>query len=79
MQMKTKLMWQFCKDLNDVNKVIDNPDPNWEGLESADQIINIEWSTEHKCYQIYWRVPDDGDVDLSFFDAEVTDEYILHS
>ena len=27
--------------------------------ESADQIISIFWNQEHRCYQVFWRVPDD--------------------
>lgn len=37
--------WQYCKDPNDINKAIMSNDPNWEGLESADQIISISYDT----------------------------------
>lgn len=30
-------------------------DPNWEGLESADQIISISYDTSQMCYVVFWR------------------------
>lgn len=47
--------WQYCKDSNDINKAIMSNDPNWEGLESADQIISISYDTSQMCYVVFWR------------------------
>ena len=56
---RTMVSWQYCKDPNEINRAIEEHDDNWEYLESADQIISIFWNQEHRCYQVFWRVPDD--------------------
>lgn len=56
MERKSELMWQFCKDPNDINAAIKKRDPNWEGLVSADQIITIIWNQSHSCYMVFWRM-----------------------
>lgn len=48
------LMWQYCKDLNDIEKAIEKRDENWEGLESLHQIISITYDTNHGCYVVLW-------------------------
>ena len=48
------LMWQYCKDPNDIQKVIDTKDGNWEGLESLHQIISITYDMNHGCYVVFW-------------------------
>ena len=48
------LMWQYCKDLNDIEEAIKNKDENWEGLESLRQIISITFDTNHNCYVVIW-------------------------
>lgn len=46
--------WQYCKNLNDINKAIISNDPDWEGLKSAEQIISITFDTNHMCYVVFW-------------------------
>ena len=48
--------WQYTRDLNDINTAIQNHDSNWEGLTSADQIINIAFDSNNGCYVVFWRV-----------------------
>lgn len=48
------LMWQYCRDLNDINKAIKERDEDWEGLESPHQIISITYDTNHGCYVVFW-------------------------
>ena len=47
-------MWQYCKDLNDINKAILMKDDNWEDLLSAEQIVSITFDTNHMCYVVFW-------------------------
>lgn len=49
------IMWQYCRDPNDINKAMDKHDENWEGLTSAEQIISITYDTNHGCYVVFWR------------------------
>ena len=53
---KNKIMWQFCQDPNDINRAIERPNLNWEGLESAEQIISISYDSHQGCYIVFWRV-----------------------
>ena len=55
--MKTKklIMWQYVKDLNDINNAILTDDADWEGLHSAEQIISITYDTNHGCYVVFWK------------------------
>ena len=46
--------WQYCKDPNDINDAIENRDPNWEHLQSEEQIISITYNTNHACYVVFW-------------------------
>ena len=48
--------WQYCKDPNDIDKAIEERDPDWEGLDSADKIISITFDTNHMNYVVFWRV-----------------------
>lgn len=48
--------WQYTRDPNDINIAIQNHDSDWEGLTSADQIINITFDSNHGCYVVFWRV-----------------------
>ena len=48
------LMWQYCKDLNDIQKAIYTKDENWNGLESLNQIISITYDMNHGCYVVFW-------------------------
>lgn len=50
------IVWQYCKDPNDINEAIQNSDDNWEGLTSAEQIIGITYDTNHGCYVVFWEV-----------------------
>lgn len=47
--------WQYCKNLNDINRAIKERDENWEGLESAEQIISITWDSNQGCYVVFWK------------------------
>lgn len=55
MKRERLVNWQYCKNPNDINKSIMSNDPNWEGLESADQIISILYDTSQMCYVVFWR------------------------
>lgn len=59
--IKYYIDWQYCKDPNEINEVIRHGDPNWDRLESASQIINIIWNSEHRLYQVFWKVEDNED------------------
>ena len=48
--------WQYTRDPNDINTAIRNRDRDWEGLTSANQIINITFDSNHGCYVVFWRV-----------------------
>lgn len=48
------LMWQYCKDPNDIQKAIEEEDSDWEGLKSLQQIISITYDTNHGCYVVFW-------------------------
>ena len=54
MKSKKFIMWQYAKDLNDINNAIMTDDENWEGLYSAEQIISITYDTNHGCYVVFW-------------------------
>lgn len=55
MKRERLVNWQYCKDPNDINKVIMSGDPDWERLKSADQIISISYDTSQMCYVVFWR------------------------
>ena len=57
--MKNRVMWQYCKDLNDINRAIDTHDENWEGLTSAEDIVSIGWDTHQGCYVVFWKIEQD--------------------
>ena len=48
------LSWQYCWDLNDIQKAVDTHDPEWQGLVSLQQIISITFDTNHGCYVVFW-------------------------
>lgn len=50
------VMWQYCRNLNDINTAIITRDPDWEGLTDGSQIIGIVWDTIQGCYVVFWRV-----------------------
>lgn len=52
----SEINWQYTRDPNDINTAIRNSDRDWEGLTSADQIINITFDSNHGCYVVFWRV-----------------------
>lgn len=54
MKPKKFIMWQYAKDLNDINNAIMTDDENWEGLHSAEQIISITYDTNHGSYVVFW-------------------------
>ena len=49
------IIWQYCKDPNDINNAILERDENWEGLTSAEQIISII-RADGGGYMVFWRV-----------------------
>lgn len=48
------LMWQYTNDPNDIQDAITTKNPDWEGLESLQQIISITYNTNHDCYVVFW-------------------------
>ncbi len=48
------IMWQYCKDPNEINDAIKNCDEDWDGLESADQIVSISFDSHQRCYTVFW-------------------------
>ena len=46
--------WQYCSNPNDVNNAIIHHDPDWSGLKSASQIINITYDSNHRSYVVFW-------------------------
>ena len=48
------IAWQYCKDPNEINDAIKNRDGDWDGLESADQIVSISWDSHQGCYAVFW-------------------------
>ena len=61
MKPKKFIMWQYAKDLNDINYAIMTEDENWEGLYSAEQIISITYDTNHGRYVVFWLFDKLGD------------------
>lgn len=59
------LMWQYCKDPNDITRAVGEQDPDWEGLESLHQIISITYDTNHRCYVVFWIAYREGEQPLS--------------
>ena len=57
---KSYIRWQYCKDPNEINEVIENYDENFDGLTSAEQIISITYNINHRCYEVFWRVERDA-------------------
>lgn len=57
---KKTVMWQYCKNPNDINDAIMDSDPDWEGLESAEQIISITYDTNYGCYVVFWKTSYEG-------------------
>lgn len=54
------LVWQYTDDPNEVNEaILKGNNPNWEGLKSADQIVNITYDTEQKEFVVFWTLPED--------------------
>ena len=53
---KKHVHWQYCKDLNRINEVIESGDENWEGLNSAEDIISISFDANHGCYIVFWKI-----------------------
>lgn len=58
MKSKKYIMWQYVKDLNDINNAILTEDESWEDLKSAEQIISITYDTNHGCYVVIWICED---------------------
>lgn len=56
----SKIMWQYCRNLNDINKAIEERDPEWEGLISAKQIISVSFENQHGAHLVVWTVEDQG-------------------
>ncbi len=58
MKSKKYIMWQYIKDLNDINNAILTEDEDFDGLKSAEQIISITYDTNHGCYVVFWMYED---------------------
>lgn len=52
------ISWNYCKDLNEINRAIMSRDENWEGI-TAENIISITWDEHHGCYVVFWRIDND--------------------
>lgn len=51
----SSLNWNSVKDLNDINKIIEEGgNDDFEGLDNADKIINVS-KTEWGDYMVLWR------------------------
>lgn len=60
-QEQEYLSWQYCRDLNDIQKAVDTHDPEWQGLESLHQIISITFDPNHGCYVVFWICKEEMD------------------
>lgn len=54
-RLYTGVNWNYCKDLNDINNAIANPNEDCEGLNDANDIISITFDASHGCYVVFWR------------------------
>lgn len=52
----TLMMWQTCRDLNDINEAILSKDPDWEGLTYAAQITSVIWNQAEGVWYVFWPV-----------------------
>lgn len=50
----SRIMWQYCQNLNDINKAIEERNPEWEGLISAKQIISVSFDKRQGAYLVVW-------------------------
>lgn len=48
------IMWQYCRDLNDINEAILSHDEDW-GLNDAKDIISITYDPKQGCYVVFYR------------------------
>lgn len=55
------IMWQYCRDLNDINEAIRNHDEDW-GLNDAEDIISITYDTNRGCYVVFYHAKWDEEV-----------------
>ena len=51
----TGVNWQYCKNPNDINDAITNPNKDWGGLSDAHDIISITYDSNQGCYAVFWR------------------------
>ena len=55
----SSLNWNYVKDLNDINKIIEEGgNENFEGLDNADKIINVI-NENSMGYLVIWRQEDE--------------------
>ena len=58
MDKMRKIRWNYCKDPNDINYVIEravwDKSFEWEGI-TAENIISITWDENQGCYVVFWR------------------------
>lgn len=52
---KTKINWQYCTSLNEVNQAILYGDYDFDGLSDARQIISITYNENHQKYIVIWQ------------------------
>lgn len=54
--MAKLLKWRSCINPIEINIAITCNDPNWGGLNSADQIVSITYDTSNMCYMVFWTI-----------------------
>lgn len=52
------IKWKYCRELKEVNKAIEQRDPEWPGLTSAKQIISIQFEQRQAAYLVVWMYVD---------------------
>lgn len=45
-----------CRRVEEIDEAIEEQNPAWEGLRSAEQIISIQWVPQEQLYYVSWRV-----------------------
>lgn len=43
------------KTIDELNRIIENGDDSWPGLNTAEAIINMQWDPETEMYIVWWR------------------------
>ena len=48
------IMWQYCRDPNDINEAILSHDEDW-GLNDAKDIVSITYDPNQGCYVVFYH------------------------